>query len=159
MNLKKIIREEINDFDWTQSNEINHLNWKENAENFGGAKNMTKDLYNNDPMNFLLSLPKMDVVQSKDNPNWTLFRYKPKENLMIYNRKNNVAYINYQKIWSFFQFGFELTNPETQQLIKAWLYEVYNLRGVTPYHEIFGSEKCLYEVYNLRGVTPSIRIY
>jgi len=132
MNLKKIIREEINDFEWAQSDEINHLNWKENAENFGGNENMVRDLYNNDPMNFLLSLPKMDVVESKNYPDWTLFRYKPKENLMIYDRKNGYVYVDHEKIWSILNDHFGLNYTETQQLIKAWLYEVYNLRGVTP---------------------------
>ena len=129
--IRKILRESENDFNWSESNEINHFNWEENAENFGGHKNMIKDLYDNDPMNFLLSLPKMEVVQSTENPDYILFRYEPKKNLMVYDKKNKKVYINYYEIWSVLQDFFGLNYTETQQLTKRWVDEVYNLRGIT----------------------------
>ena len=96
-----------------------------------GEKNLLKLGFNNDPMEFLNMYNNLDVVQSEEEPDWTLFRYKPKENLMIYDRKNDVVYINYHKIWSVLQNNFELNYNETQKLTERWLDEVYNLRGVT----------------------------
>jgi hypothetical protein len=45
--------------------------------------------------------------------------------------KNAYVYFNYTKIWKVFrtQFGFE--NEKIQELLRVWLGEHYNLRGVT----------------------------
>ena len=51
---------------------------------------------------------------------------------MIYDRKNEYVYINYDKIWSVLEDNFGLSYDETEELTKRWLGEVYNLRGVTP---------------------------
>ena len=50
---------------------------------------------------------------------------------MIYNRKNEVVYINHKEIWSFFKDKFGLNESGIQSLTQEWLYEVYNLRGIT----------------------------
>jgi hypothetical protein len=96
-----------------------------------GDKHLVKLGFNNDPMEFLNLFNNLDIVQSEEKPDWTLFRYKPKENLMIYDRKNKYVYINYNKIWSVLEDNFDLNYTETQKLTKRWLAEVYNLRGVT----------------------------
>ena len=97
-----------------------------------GEKHLTKLGFNNDPMEFLNLFNDLNVVQSEERPHWTLFRYKSKENLMIYDRKNEYVYINYDKIWSVLEDNFGLSYDETEELTKRWLGEVYNLRGVTP---------------------------
>ena len=96
-----------------------------------GKKNLLKLGFNNDPMDFLNIFNDLDIVQSEERPDWTLFRYKPKENLMIYDRKNNYVYINYDDIWSVLEDKFGFNYDETQELTQRWLDEVYNLRGVT----------------------------
>ena len=96
-----------------------------------GDKHLVKLGFNNDPMEFLNLFNDLDVVQSEEEPDWTLFRYKPKENLMIYDRKNNYVYINYDDIWSVLEDKFGFNYDETQELTQRWLDEVYNLRGVT----------------------------
>ena len=96
-----------------------------------GEKNLLKLGFNNDPMEFLNMYNDLNVVQSEEEPDWTLFRYKPKENLMIYDRKNDYVYIGYNKIWSVLQNNFELNYDETQELTKRWLAEVYNLKVPT----------------------------
>jgi len=96
-----------------------------------GEKNLLKLGFNNDPMEFLNLFNDLNVVQSEEKPHWTLFRYKSKENLMIYNRKTDYVYIDYDKIWSALQNSFDLNYTETQKLTKRWLAEVYNLRGIT----------------------------
>ena len=148
--IKKIIREEINDFDWIDSKELNHTKWRENAENFGGAENLAKDLYNNDPMNFLNMFNDLNAVESEEYPDWTLFRYEKRNNLMIYDRKNNYVYINYFVIWSFLEDGFGLNYSEKQKLTQKWLSEVYNLRGVTTGKPFQLGMGLVAEVYNLK---------
>ena len=51
---------------------------------------------------------------------------------MVCNSVNNVVYINYNKIWRGLEIVFfELNDFEIQELTQEWLYEVYDLRGVT----------------------------
>jgi hypothetical protein len=46
--------------------------------------------------------------------------------------KNGYVYINYDRIWVFFNSIFGLKDLQTQEILKVWLEETYNLRGVTP---------------------------
>ena len=98
---------------------------------FGGFDNYCKVFKIEDPMDFLKSLPLMDVVQSEEKPGLTLFRYEKGKNIMIYDKKNEEVYINYDEIWEVLANKFELKYSGTQELTKKWLDEVYNLRGVT----------------------------
>jgi hypothetical protein len=103
-----------------------------------GNKHLVKLGFNNDPMEFLNLFNDLDVVQCEEIASWTLFRYKPKENLMVYDRKNDHVFIDYDKIWSILRNNFGLNHGETQKLTKRWLAEVYNLRGVTTPAVYFG---------------------
>jgi hypothetical protein len=75
----------------------------------------------------------MDVVQSNEEPKLTLFRYNKGNNLMVLDKKNEDIYINPHKIWSHLGIIFGLNNDDIEKLIKVWLDEVYNLRGVVPH--------------------------
>ena len=97
----------------------------------GGINNLFRILDINSPMEFLHLFNDLEQVQSEEESDWTLFRYKPKQNLMIYNRKNNYVYIDYDDIWSVLEEHFGLKYSEIQELTKMWLGEVYNLRGIT----------------------------
>jgi hypothetical protein len=68
---------------------------------------------------------------------------------MIYNRKNDYVYINYNEIWSVLVNKFGLNYDETQELTQRWLDEVYNLRGVTPRY-FYEEANQLDEVYKLK---------
>jgi DNA/RNA-binding domain of Phe-tRNA-synthetase-like protein len=46
--------------------------------------------------------------------------------------KNRSVYINYNRIWIFFESIFGLDYSQTQKILKLWLEETYNLRGYTP---------------------------
>lgn len=85
----------------------------------------------NSPMDFLHLFDDLDVVQSEEVENWSLFRYEKGKNLMIYDRKNGSVYINYYEIWSFLESKFVLKYSETQRITQEWLGEAYNLRGIT----------------------------
>ena len=112
---------------------VKKLGWEKASVAVGGLENLAKLGFNNDPFEFLNLFNDLDVIQSEEEENWTLFRYKKHNNLMIYDRKNETVYIDYDEIWSFFNSGFGLEHQEIQGLTKEWLGEVYNLRGVTTY--------------------------
>jgi hypothetical protein len=83
---------------------------------------------------FLNLFNDLEVVQSAEKENWTLFRYKKGKNLMIYDRKNDYVYINYKQIWSVLRNDFRLNYGDTQRLTEEWLGVAFKLRGVTTEH-------------------------
>ena len=54
--------------------------------------------------------------------------------LFIYfqDSKNGIVYVNYDRIWVFFESIFGLNTLQTKEILTIWLEETYNLRGVTP---------------------------
>ena len=117
--LKQNLKQEIKDF-----------GIKDTAELVNGFDNLMEILNIDSPMKFLHLFDDLEQVQSEIDPDWTLFRYKPKKNLMVHNRKNKTVFINYEEIWKpLFDTG--LFDPDIKELTKEWLSSVYNLRGVT----------------------------
>ena len=106
--------------------------WEPAVELVGSPKNLMKLLKIKTPMDFLNLFNDLGIVQSEERPDWTLFRYVKGNNMFIYNKENGDAYVNYDDIWSFLEKSFGLKYNEIQGLIKDWLGEVYNLRGITP---------------------------
>ena len=119
-NIKKLLTDEIKEIGVTDT-----------ANLVGGINDLFKILNINTPMDFLHLFDDLNQVQSEEWPELTLFRYQPKHNLMIYDRKNRCVYINYYEIWSVLKEPFGLNKTEIQELTKIWLGEVYNLRGIT----------------------------
>ena len=131
--MKQLIRKILKEETLKQSlmDEIKEIGFNDTANLVGGIDNLFKILNINTPMDFLHLFDDLDVVQSEEESDWTLFRYKPKQNLMIYNRKNKDVYIGYYEIWSVLENHFGLNNTEIQVLTEMWLGEVYNLGGIT----------------------------
>ena len=123
---------------------IKYDGWESAAELVGGDENLAKLAFNNEPMNFLHMFDDLDVVKSEEKPNWILYRYEKRNNMMIYNKKNDEVYINYSKIWQFLEESFGLDFNEIQEVMKEWLFEVYNLRGVTPQIENLRLHRALF---------------
>ena len=119
----------------------------------GGKDKFFEIMDINSPMEFLHLFDDLDVVQSEEKPDWILFRYEPKHNLIIYVRKHDLVFINYDKIWEVLEDVFNLKNSEIKELTQEWLSEVYNIRGVTPTDGRYMDSFKLSEVYNLRGYT------
>jgi hypothetical protein len=46
--------------------------------------------------------------------------------------KNEYVYINYPEIWSFLESMFDMDYQQIQGVIRDWLEETYNLKGITP---------------------------
>jgi len=128
--VKKVIKENSLRQDLIQ--QIKEDGWKSASELVGGYENLKKLVGFKTPMDFLHLFDDLNVVQSEENPDWTLFKYEKRNKLMVYNRKSDIVYINYNKIWRGLEIVFfELNDFEIQELTQEWLYEVYDLRGIT----------------------------
>ena len=97
----------------------------------GGTETLFDVLNIETPMDFLHLFDGLEVVQSEENEDWILFRYKKGYNFMIYDKKNKIVYIDYDDIWSFLRSNFGLNIQEIRGLTKKWLGGVYNLSRVT----------------------------
>ena len=124
---------------------IKYEGWESAADMVGGSENLKTLVEIKTPIDFLNIFTDLDVIQSEEKPDLELYRYEKKNNMMIYDRKNDYVFIDYHKIWSFLEKVFGLNYFEIQQLTEEWLSEVYNLRGVKPllYDDPFQCEGCL----------------
>ena len=104
---------------------------KTTIELLGGWENFRKVFNIEGFMDFLHLFDDLEVVQSEEKENLTLFRYKKGHNLMVYDRKSKEVYISNKEIWSYLNGKFDLTYLVVQAVTKKWLGEVYNLRGIT----------------------------
>ena len=106
---------------------VKDIGWELTAKIVNGPKKLAKLAFNNGPMEFLNLFNDLDVVQSKKNPNCTLFKYKKGNNVMVLLSGN--VNIDYNKIWSFLGEGFGLDFYQTKKLTELWLSDAYNLEG------------------------------
>jgi hypothetical protein len=104
--------------------------WKSVYGLVGGIDNLKKLVGIESPIDFLNLFNDLDVIDSEEKPNLTLFRYEIGNNLMVHDDEFDFVYINYGKIWSFLEKVFGLNYSEIQELTQEWLGEVYDLRGV-----------------------------
>ena len=113
---------------------VKDIGWELTAKIVNGPKKLAKLAFNNGPMEFLNLFNDLDVVQSKKNPDSTLFKDKNGNNLMVHNNSN--VNIDYNNIWSFLGEGFGLDFYETKKLTELWLSDAYNLEGTrTNYYD------------------------
>ena len=100
-------------------------------DNVGGWENFCTVLNIQSPMDYLHLFDDLERVQSEEKKNWTLFRYKKGDNYIVYDRKNEEVYINNVEILmillNMIQ-QFDTTYTVTQEVLKKWLGEVYNLK-------------------------------
>ena len=106
MNIRKIIKEEIDNFDWVNERET-PLSWL--IYNFGELT----------PVNMG---DKTFYVDGNKNP---IFYY-------YQGKKNKSCYINYGEIWSVLGSRFEFNYKKIQKVITRWLDELYGITGRTP---------------------------
>ena len=111
-------------------NIIKNDGWEYASDLVGGIENLKKMVGIETPMDFLNIFTDLDVAQSEEESNWTLFRYKPKHNIMIFDRKNRIVHTDYHNIWSVLEDGFDLNKTEIYELTKEWLSKVYDLRNI-----------------------------
>ena len=78
-----------------------------------------------------------DVVEKKDPLNLDRILYVDKNDnskvYMKYDQKTKYVWIDYYKLWSFFQSKYGLNYQKIREFFKGILKRDYNLRGITPY--------------------------
>jgi hypothetical protein len=111
---------------------INQYGLVNASKTVGGFRNLGKLGFNDNPMEFLSSFNNLNVVQSEENPNWILFLDENGNDVMVHNRESNHIHVSKLKIWLILGKLFGLEFFEIREVMKKWLYEVYNLVGVTP---------------------------
>jgi hypothetical protein len=109
MDIKKIIKEEIDDFNWVGDVEPMEPGMEFLKDNFDDLKKVIKD----------------DKTYYVDSDREPLFMYY--QDLDI-----GVVWVSYDRIWSVLGTEYGLKHTEIQGLIKDWLGETYKLRGLTP---------------------------
>ena len=128
--VKSIIKENNTKMDLIDA--IKDEGFKSASEMVGGDKVLFKILGIKTPMDYLHFYDDLNVVQSEEDRELDLFRYRPKYNLMVYDKKNRYVYIDMDNIWSVLEDTFELEYLEIRKIIWKWLNEVYNLSALTP---------------------------
>ena len=79
--IRRIIKEEVSNRRQEKLIDlIKTLGVTKASKAVGNIDNLFKVLDINSPMDFLHLFDDLDVVQSDEKPNWTLFRYKPNHN-------------------------------------------------------------------------------
>jgi hypothetical protein len=135
-NIRKILKEE--NLKQSLKQQIRDFGWMDAAELVGGVDELFSIMNFKSPMEFLHIFDGMEVVQSEEE-DWDLFRYVPRNNLMIYERRRDRVYISYVDIWGFLKTVFKLEFTEIQELTKRWLDEAYNLRVVSTHHNLLSN--------------------
>ena len=64
---------------------------------------------------------KFEWIPSKDFPNTVLYRHDLKDNVLLYDETNNKVYINYRKIYAFFEYYFGLDEQEILDITLEWV--------------------------------------
>ena len=111
---------------------VEKLGLKQSLEIFGN--DILKQAYVDNPLSFLNEFNDLKPVEKGgkifyvDNDNLPLFYYYKEEQEL----KNGNYWINYYRLWSFFDDIMGYNYTEVQEIMKEWLGTTYNLRGLTP---------------------------
>jgi hypothetical protein len=97
-----------------------------------GFDNFVKITDIDSPVSFLNLFNDLEVVDSEEDSDLVLFRFKQNHNIMVLDTRTERLYVNYNEIWYFLQSKFILRYNEAQQLIKNWVSKVYNLTDIEP---------------------------
>jgi hypothetical protein len=113
---------------------VEKLGLGQSLEIFG--KDILKQTYIDNPLslsfldqfNNLRPVEKDNEIYYVDNDNLPLFSYY----IVEQDSKNGYYYINYHRIWLFFDDIMGYNYTEIQEIMKEWLGTTYNLRELTP---------------------------
>lgn len=130
--MKLIITEEQNEkLNQKIKSMVNKFDIGHTIKFFDGNVDIIKHVYQDNPLEFLEQFNDLTPVEKGvkiyyvDKDRLPLFIYYP-------DKKNGDVFINYYRIWMFFSKLIGLKPSEIQDIIKNWLEETYNLRGITP---------------------------
>ena len=129
--IKNILKEEIDSKSDRVKSIVNKYGIERAIKLVVGGIDTIKQAYQYNPLEFLnqfndlTQIEKGDKIVYVDKDNIPLFMYYP-------NHKNRGVYMNYDRIWLFFDVVIGLKYSEIKEIIKNWLEETYNLRELTP---------------------------
>jgi hypothetical protein len=89
--------------------------------------------FNNNPMEYLYMFKDLEVVPSNQRPHLMLFRYKPGENLIVYDKDEKDVYVDNDNLWSQLEKIFNLNYIEVMDLVETFMNDVYQISDITPY--------------------------
>ena len=86
------------------------------------------------------------------NGDKTFYVDKDRLPLFVYyqDQENGQIYIHYNRIWLLLESIFSMKDLEIKELLKVWLDDTYNLRGLTPMSNYVISSIELEDTYNLK---------
>lgn len=111
---------------------VEKLGLEQSLEMFG--EDIIKQVYIKNPSLFLNQFNNLKLVEQDgeiyyvDNGNLILFYYYKVDQ----ESENGFYYINFDRIWSFFEDVMGYNYTEIKGVIKEWLETTYNLRELTP---------------------------
>jgi len=100
--------------------------WEKTGETLGlSPKEFMEQIFDGNPMDFLNIYNDLDVVQSEEEPDYTLFRYEKGDNLMVYSNTNKIMGIDVDNILSFLiESGFE---EDAADILIEWLSNTFEI--------------------------------
>lgn len=100
--------------------------WEKTGETLGlSPKEFMEQIFDGNPMDFLNIYNDLDVVQSEEKPDCTLFRYEKGDNLMVYSNINKIMGIDVDNILSFLiESGFE---EDATDILIEWLSNTFEI--------------------------------
>ena len=110
---------------------VNKYGVEETLRLFDNNKDIIRRTYQDSPSEYLNQFNDLSTVERGDKMFYVdkdripLFYYYPDE-------KNGYVYINFGRIWLFFEEVFGMEYKEIQSIMKIWLEETYDLTGLTP---------------------------
>ncbi len=96
-----------------------------------GGEDTIKQAYQDDPASYLDQFNDLTPVENGDRIYYIDKDYSP---LFYYyqDEEHGYVFINYYIMWLFFEKVIGLDYKEIQDIIKNWLEETYNIKGITP---------------------------
>ena len=93
----------------------------------GGVSNFIKAFNIKTPNDLLRLFTDLEIVQSKERSNYTLFRLKEGDNYFIYDRNHNYVFVNHY-IWMILE-DYE-SYSRVQYITQKWIENVYGLSDI-----------------------------
>ena len=134
--IKQVLKEEFDSKSERVKSIVNKYGIDRSIELVVGGVDTIRQAYEDNPLEFLnqfndlTSFEKNSIIFYVDKDRLTLFMYHS-------NEKNRYVYIDYDRIWKFFEVIIGIEYDEIQTIINNWLENTYNLKGLTPAGNIY----------------------
>jgi len=129
--IKKILKEEVDLRSERVKSIVNKYGFKRAIDMVVGGEDTIKQAYQDDPASYLDQFNDLTPVENGDRIYYIDKDYSP---LFYYyqDEEHGYVFINYYIMWLFFEKVIGLDYKEIQDIIKNWLEETYNIKGITP---------------------------